>query len=81
MRKLLLLLLLCVLPMTSGAAVIYRVQKTGAPTDTVDGIERISNKYRFYVGAMLDLAMRQSAVAESVIIGGYISYGNELCEF
>lgn len=58
--KKLLICLLCVLPMHAGAEVLYRVQKTGMPVDSVKSNDTFASNYRFYVGGMYDLSFWQN---------------------
>ena len=56
MMKKFLICLLCVLPMHAGATVLYRVQTTSAPTDSVSKNDTFASRHRFYVGGMYDLS-------------------------
>lgn len=58
--KKLLICLLCVLPMHAGATVLYRVQTTSAPTDSVNKNDTFASRHRFYVGGMYDLSFWQN---------------------
>ena len=58
--KKLLICLLCVLPMRAGATVLYRVQTTSAPTDSVNKNDTFASRHRFYVGGMYDLSFWQN---------------------
>ena len=58
--KKLLICLLCVLPMRAGATVLYRVQTTSAPTDSVNNNDTFASRHRFYVGGMYDLSFWQN---------------------
>ena len=50
---------MCLLPMHAGANVLYRVQQTGLPGDSVNNNETFSSRHRFYVGGMYDFSMWQ----------------------
>lgn len=58
--KKLLICLLCVLPVHAGATVLYRVQTTSAPTDSVNKNDTFASRHRFYVGGMYDLSFWQN---------------------
>ncbi len=78
-----LIYLLCLLPMSAGAEVIYRVQKTGdvpenASADGKSGAretDTFAAQHRFYVGGMYNLSIWQDAVNHTDVIDGETTSG------
>ena len=70
-----LICLLCVLPMHAGAEVLYRVQKTGLPADSVKSNDTFASNYRFYVGGMYDLSFWQKETGEDITLKGKTTSG------
>ena len=70
-----LICILCFLPMCAGAEVLYRVQKTGAPTDSVRSNDTFASRHRFYVGGMYDLSFWQKDTSGDITMGGKNSSG------
>ncbi|MBQ6736500.1 MAG: porin family protein [Alphaproteobacteria bacterium] len=73
--KKLLICLLCVLPMHAGATVLYRVQKTGMPNDSVVNNDAFASRHRFYVGGMYDLSFWGKETGDGVTFDGKTSSG------
>jgi opacity protein-like surface antigen len=78
-----LIYLLCLLPMSAGAEVIYRVQKTGDVPESASvngksesrGSDTFAAQHRFYVGGMYNLSMWQDAVNHTDVIDGETTSG------
>lgn len=67
-----LICLLCLLPMTAQAKIIYRTQQTGSVPSaaTVESKDTFAARHRFYVGAMYDFSMWQNyADGEDIVKG------------
>lgn len=76
--KKLVLLLICALPLTTQAEVLYRVQKNGNANESAINNETFASKHRFYAGAMYDFSMWQSYTDENITADGKNSSGFDI---
>ncbi len=70
-----LICLVCVLPMHAGATVLYRVQQTGAPTDSVAKNDAFASRHRFYVGGMYDFSIWGDESGNGITFDGKTTSG------
>ncbi|MBO4480633.1 MAG: outer membrane beta-barrel protein [Alphaproteobacteria bacterium] len=68
--KKILFCLLCILPMTAGADVIYDTQQASYTTRVTKNSDAFASVHRFYLGAMYDFSMWMDYVGDSDIAHG-----------
>lgn len=72
-----LICLLCLLPLTANAKIIYRAQQTGSVPRTVDtdNENTFATQHRFYAGLMYDLSMWQNYAHDTDVANGKTESG------
>lgn len=68
--KRLLICLLCMLPISANAEIIYRTQRTGSVPGAVEDKNTFANEHRFYFGAMYNYTMWQNDADDTIIARG-----------
>ncbi len=69
MRRIL-ICLLCILPLSANAEIIYRTQKTGSVPGMVEDRNTFANEHMFYFGAMYNYSMWQNYADDTNLARG-----------